>query len=155
MINFAMIASLVEKEAPLLASVIGTANPMAAILVNLLLKAFGILSPMQLPAAIDADPDAAIKLKQIEADHNDVLIQSNMNDTASAREREEDIVAKTGKRDWVLDLIAILFITFFFVICTLNYFFSIKDDHILIMLLGQITAGVGYILSYYFGSSNK
>ena len=156
--NFTKIASLVSKDAPLLASIIGTASPIAGIIVTILMNVFGVKDEASLTSTIKSDPNASIKIKAIEDQHIDNLTALSDNDKASAREREESIVKSTGKRDWVLDLIAVTFIVFFFSICVLNFFFSIKDDTVMVMLIGQISAGVGMIISYYFGSctsSNK
>lgn len=71
------------------------------------------------------------------------------------QEREEKIVQLTGKRDGILDFIAIMVIVGFFGLCIINYFIQLSDDHVVVMLIGQISSGFMLCLSYYFGSSNK
>jgi len=153
--NFSSIASIIKKDAPFLADVIATANPIAGVIVKLLFRTFGVSDENSLSNILNTDPQSKEKLQEIENQHIENLLRLSINDKADAREREEKIVSLTGKRDWVLDLIAVLFITFFFTVCILGYFYDIKEDHVMLMLIGQISAGVGLILAYYFGSSNK
>ena len=147
------LATCVEKYAPLLAKVIGSSNPVAGVLVSLIAKSFGASGAINLENVINADPEAAHKLQQLEIEHQDLLISTAVADKESAREREEKIVAITGQRDWVIDTIAIIVICGFFLLCLINYFFRPADDHILIMLIGQASGAFVMVLSYYFGAS--
>lgn len=158
-----ILAETVSKFAPLLGSVIATSNPIAGIAIKLIANIFNANSnPDDIVAQISKDPDAAIKLKQLEYEHQDALLnkqitqqQISAEDTQDARKREEEIVKLTGKRDIMLDILAILVVFGFFALCLVNYFVHITDDHIIVMLIGQISSGFMLCLSYYFGSSNK
>lgn len=154
MIDYKSISSAVSKYAPLLSDVISEINPVAGVIVMAIAKIFNV-TPEELPNSIDKDPNADVKLRQIEIEHQDILLKNQNEDRANAREREEKIVQLTGKRDGILDWIAILVVIGFFVLCILSYFVSISDDHVLSMLIGQISSGFMLCLSYYFGSSNK
>lgn len=154
--DFKAIAIAVSKYAPLLGSVISEANPIAGLIVMAIAKAFSSSSdPTTLLSSIQSDPQAEVKLKQLELEHQDALMQNQVEDHANARQREEDIIRLTGKRDGILDFIAVLVVIGFFILCGLNYFVKLDDDHIVVMLVGQISSGFMLILGYYFGSSNK
>jgi hypothetical protein len=148
---------VIEKMAPMLASAL--MSPAAGMAIQLLENTFGVSSD-SLATTISQDPNALEKLQQLELSHSDTLAQyksqdyqTEISDRKDARQHEEKIIQETGKRDWALDMIAVVFILFFFTLCVLNYFLEIKDDHVMVMLIGQVSAGVGLILSYYFGSS--
>lgn len=146
------IVESVEKFAPLLGKIIAGTNPIADVFINLIAKAFGV--PIdQISNAINNDPNAAEKLKDIELSHQDVMLQSILADRQNARQREIKMVEVTGRRDWVVDVIAVIVIVAFFILCALDYFYDPADDHILIMLIGQASGAFVMVLSYYFGSS--
>ena len=152
--DFKAFAGTIAKYTPLLASAIDEFNPIAGKIVLAIYTAFE--SPDKpILEAIDSDPKAQEKLKQIEIEHYDALLRNQTEDKANARDREEKIIALTGKRDGILDFIAILVIVGFFILCMLNYFINLSDDHIVVMLIGQISSGFLLVLGYYFGSSNK
>lgn len=154
--NAKELGSMVAKMAPILGDVIGTAYPGAGLLISVVAKLFGASTDYSdIAQKISNDPDAEVKLKQFEYDHQNALIQAQLSDSANARSREEEIVKITGKRDVILDFIAILVVMGFFGLCVINYFIRLDDDHIVTMLVGQISSGFMLCLSYYFGSSNK
>lgn len=152
--DFKAIESCVSKLMPLLGSVISESNPIAGLIVMAISKEFNCSSD-NLVSTINADPDADVKLHRVEWDHQDAIMQYQTQDKANAREREEKIDAITGKRDWLLDAIAILVVIGFFGLCLINYFIELEDDHVVAMLTGQVSSGFMLCLSYYFGSSNK
>jgi hypothetical protein len=159
MLEINALAALVEKFAPTLAA--SLLHESGKIFITVLEKIFGV-SREDLIKAITDDPDSDKKLSGLEAEHKDLIsqyayqnYQATVNDRKSAREREEKIVELTKKRDYVMDILSILFVIFFFIVCILNYFLEVKDNSVMTMLIGQISAGVGLILCYYYGSSNN
>lgn len=155
--NLALIKEIVSKSAPLLGSVLTISNPIAGMVVQVIAHMFSA-DPENINEIINRisnDKDADSKLKEIELAHQDALQQNQVEDRMNAREREKDIVKVTGKRDSILDWIAILVIIGFFLLCIVNYFEHLSDDHIVTMLIGQMSSGFLLVLSYYFGSSNK
>src|SRR5262249_51563703 len=104
---------------------------------------------------IASDPEAAMKLKQLEFEHYDSLNKMVMADIQSARQREEKIVELTGHRDWLLDVITCIVIAGYFILCGLVLFNKVSDENsqVLYMMIGQLTGGFIMVLSYYFGSS--
>lgn len=156
--NLSTIISVVEKLAPELAGVLG--GPVGLVVSTLLSNFFGV-HPDNLASTIQADPNAEFKLSQFKLQHAEELAQlasadyaTEVKDRISARERDEEII-KAGKTDWVLSAIAIIVVIGFFLLCGLNYFFPLKDDHVLIMLIGQVSSGFVMVLSFFFGSSKK
>ncbi len=156
MMDFKAISASVSQFSPLLGSVITEANPIAGLIIMAIAKLFNTKANAdEITQAINKDDSAAIKLQQLENEHEDALLQNQVEDVKSAREREEKIVAITGKRDWIVDVIALLVIVGFFFICIINHFINLTDDHAIAMLIGQVSSGFMVVLAYYFGSSNK
>ncbi len=162
--EFKKVSDFVVKYAPLLGSAISISNPMAGMAIGLIAQMFGadVKNPDDILAKMSNDPNVEVKLKQIEADQKEAIIQSQtaefqaaVSDRESARDREEKIIQLTGNRDWIIDLIAVIVIVSFFTLCALNYFVDLKDDHVMVMLIGQVSSGFMLCLSYYFGSSSK
>lgn len=156
--NYSALISIIEKIAPALATGIG--GPAGGMVVSLLENAFGV-KDVDLPAAIAADPDAAIKIKQIESQHADTLatLASNdysteVGDRENARQREVAIES-TGKKDWIEIICALAAVFGFMGMCFVIAFEKLdQSDHdILYMLLGVLGSNFNNIYAYYFGSS--
>jgi len=156
MINYKDIETSVEKYAPLLSSVISPFNPIAGMIIMEIAKAFNV-NPDNITQAIKDDPNASVKLKELEMNHQESLIHYQLEDRISARDRETKLVQITGKRDYVLDIIAFIVILGYFIMCATVEFTKLdQSDHdVLYMMVGQLTAGFIMVLSYYFGSTNK
>lgn len=157
------LVNVVKEAAPLVARVIGGANPLVGLLLSSLGSIFGVTNgdPVALAGAISADTDAKVKLQEFELKHQEILQQYSAQDYATevddrkdARKRDESIVL-AGKTDWVLSSIAVIVVVGFFMLCMMNYFYPIRDDHVLIMLIGQVSSGFLLVLSFYFGSSKS
>ena len=148
---------IIEKAAPILATALGSpiAGSASVIALNLLASAFGINinDANKLSTAIYADPDAAIKLKEVEEKYASFNLKIDEEDTANARDREEKIIKLTGKEDYILHFIALVIIIGFFVFSFLNYFIKVPDDHVVTLLIGQLSAGFLMVLGYYFGAT--
>lgn len=150
------LGNVISKITPLLGSVVTESNPIAGLIIMAIAKMFGSTSnPDDLISAIKNDPDNVVKLKSIELEHQEALLQHQVEDRISARDREEKIIQLTGHRDHLLDFISILVIISFFCMCFLNYFIKLEDDRIIMMLIGQMSSGFMMVLAYYFGSTNK
>jgi len=61
------------------------------------------------------------------------------------------------KRDYVMDIIALIIVVGFFIMCfeVLKIRLDPSDHDIIYMLMGQLTAGFVLVISYYFGSSKN
>lgn len=156
------LANTIAKFTPYLGAAITTANPVAGLLVSLIGSAFGVDTKKEsidsLISKINSDASAEFKLKQIQLDHEDALFSKEVEDRESAREREESVLRSTGKRDWLMELIALLVIAGYFIMCSLLIFNKVDDKgnmQIIYMMFGQLTGGFIMVLSYYFGTSKQ
>jgi hypothetical protein len=157
--NLTEIAKATLKFSPVIATAMG--SPIAGMIASLLATAFGV-EPKDLANTITNDPNAEFKLKQFELEHTEALTKiaadnysTEVDDRKNARDREIQQEKITGKVDWVLSGIAIMVVIGFFSLCAMNYLLPVRDDHVLIMLIGQISSGFVMVLSFYFGSSKK
>jgi len=157
--NLHGLSQLLIKDTPLLATAVSTVSPAAGIVINLIVKLFNA-DPNNLDdisTKMAADPNAAIKLKQLELEHADILSNNELQDRENARQREIEIDKITGKRDIILDVISLIVIIGYFLMCGVICATRLdQSDHdVLYMMVGQLTGGFIMVLSYYFGSSNK
>ena len=111
--KFKEVAKMISKMAPLLGSVLG--GPVGGAVggvVSAIANLFGVdpdeaqNNPSVLVEAIEKDPEAAIKLKELEnnlrIELQKLLIEQDkmmLADIAGARQREIEIVKATGHRD--------------------------------------------------------
>ncbi len=144
---------IVSKSAPLIGSLLG--SPLAGIGISWVANLFGA-DPMNTQDIIDkinADPEAALKLKTLEYQHQEMLenisasnYKTEVDDRKSARERE------IALNDWVPTILAVGFLINYAImqfycvshISAANDIISARFQDVLIM-----------IVSYYFGSSHK
>jgi hypothetical protein len=109
MVEMEILNVLGNIGAPLLGAVLGGPPGLAAGAISLVTKGLGISSNSSLNdivKKIETDPEAAIKLKQLESSYQQYLAsvrlqmdQAEYADRASARSREVDITKATGKSD--------------------------------------------------------
>jgi hypothetical protein len=157
--DFKTLGTVISHYAPLLGSTILSGSPIATVLISLISNLFGVdpknTDLSDLINKIVNDKDAETKLKQIELDHQALFYSTEVDDRKSAREREESVIKSTGKRDWLLDMIAFIVISGYFVMCSLIIFNKLdsENNQVLYMMFGQLTGGFIMVLSYYFGSS--
>lgn len=152
MINLKEISDVVKKSAPILATVISESNPLAGGIIQLLSYVFNNGNSENLAQAISSHSDAAIKLKQIEIDHSELIYQTEVDDRKNARQRQEEIVKITGKNDSVLHFLAISYISGFFGYVSLIFFSPPNFDKGVFHDLLNVAM---LIFSFYFGSSYK
>jgi len=122
----------------------------------------GDLTPEKAAALISADPEIALKAKIAD---NDFIIkkrdqeikglQVKLQDVASARTRETEIVRITGKKDINLYVLAWFVVAGFFVLVGLLCFHTLPlgSTSVVFMLFGALATGFGQVLQYFFGSS--
>ncbi len=152
------LAKVVSKVAPILGAALSSTVVGAP--VGMIISGLGALfgatnDPADIIEKINNDPDSNLKLRQYELQHEETLYTTVTNDRINARERESNIVKSTGKRDLVLDVIALFMIFGFFAIMLLLTFTKIDPTvhDVLYLLVGQLSGSFVLVMSYYFGSS--
>lgn len=158
---FERLKDLLIKDAPLLAQTLG--GPFAGIAVSLISSVFGSDSnPDEVLKSIIKDPEAAIKLKTLELQHQEELqklqlqsYETEVDDRKNAREREK------VTQDKVPAIIAMTFTTGYLLMMAIVIVMAIVDhlgateQKLLDIAEMGLTNGMIVILSYYFGSSHK
>lgn len=148
----------IAKAAPLLGAVL--AGPAGATVGAMIAAKFGgnANDPGQLNTLIQADPEAAIKLKQIESEHETQLAQIALADRQSARQRESDL-AKAGAKDNTTKILAyVLTVGFMGYIYSLFYGqtnLTAAEHDVAMILVGVLAKSFSDVIGYYFGSSNN
>ena len=145
--------SMVSKFAPAIGTALG--GPLGGMAVSALAKQFGVADEVAaVTKAIQADPEAALKLKQLEHDKFKAILA----DKDSARKREMAVVQSDSAptiNKIVTPALALGVTGLSFVLFAVLIFVEVKPEakDILIYILGVLSAAVTQILSYYFGSS--
>lgn len=151
------LSKVVGSIAPILGNVLNLALPGSGLVISSLAHLFGANpdDESDIASKISADPDAYLKLKQFEMTHAEELAKLEAADRENARGRENTIVSSTGKRDWVMDYLAVFIVVAFFGMCLLVAFIKIDPNisQVFYMLLGALAGGFSVILNYYWGSS--
>lgn len=146
---------IVKTGAPLLGGVLG--GPGGAVIGGLVARIFGADpdDPEDVARKIAADPDALIKLKQLEMEHKRELEKMYLADVQSARQREIEVTKATGKTNWPLYILAGVVVGGFFVLVGLLMRFEVPDGsrEVAYMLFGSLAASFGGVVNYFFGSS--
>ena len=161
------VAKTIGKIAPLVGAAVGGPVGMAGGgIVSALCAMFGSdpNDPAALDAAILADPEAALKLREFEL-NNQVELQKlvlegdrlDMQDRSSAREREARIVEKTGKKDAFLYFLAFSVVCAFGALCFVLIYVPIPAgaNQVVLLLFGGLVAGFTQVMNYFFGSSKS
>jgi hypothetical protein len=154
------IGSIVGKAAPLLGTLLG--GPAGAAVGGIIASALGTGNdPDEVNKAIAANPDALVKLREIEAsravrleelaaDQAKHAIATAAADRSSARERE----AKTGDSFTPRALALLVTFGFFGVLGYLMiYGRPAEGGDALLVMLGALGGAWGSVIGYYFGSS--
>ena len=156
--------SLAGNGLKLLGTVLG--GPLGAKVGGMVAGALGLESdsPDAVENAIAQDPQALVKLRELEMQHKTELrklqleeIRLQLGDVQNARDREIKITASTGERDINLYLLAWLVVLGFFVLVSFMYFISLPEKNIgpINQLFGAMATGFGMVLQYFFGSSKS
>ncbi len=148
-----MLTELLKNVAPGLATMV--AGPLGGAAVAAIAKKLGVEDTVEaVTQAIQNDPDAALKLREIDLKE----IELANKDRDSARSREAAIATSAAAptlNKIVTPVLALGVVTLSFVLFAILIFVEVKQEakDILIYILGVLSAAVTQILSYYFGSS--
>jgi hypothetical protein len=150
---------LLAGSVPLIASVIGTASPIAGVLFSTIAHMFGLsttANPTDVCTAINADPDHDVKLRQLEVEHQEAILTEATQIRMGAYTREADITKATGKRDWIMGFLAIFIVVAFFALAIIAFCMTLdpQKSNLCYFLLGVFgSGGFSVVVGYYFGSS--
>jgi hypothetical protein len=167
------VADIIKKAAPaaegLLATFGGPPGMIAAGAIKAATMAFGLdekAKPDELAAAIAADPQAALKLKQAEFDYQikkrdqDIdELRVQLADVQNARGRQTDHERVTGKSDTNLYVLAWVIMGGFIgsiiglIIMATVYPTVNLNNPLLNILFGSLSTDAGMVVGYFFGSS--
>lgn len=147
--------SMVSKFAPAIGTALG--GPLGGMAVSALAKQFGVADEVAaVTKAIQADPEAALKLKQLENDKFKAVLA----DKESARNREATI-ATSEKAPLINKLISPL-LALVVVIAWVGIQYTLINTtvpqemrELVARVLGTLDGALMVILSYYFGASTK
>jgi hypothetical protein len=177
-IDWKSIAGSVAPFAPTLGKVLGAGfGPVGSIIGGLageaIAAAFGTEpTPEAVGKAIAEDPNAAQKLQDLEAERGqEILAQAQVkieelkqnteqfrieaDDTERARQFTVDLAGQNSPLSWGSSILATVFTVAFFVVLSVVLVHSdtIKENPVLLVLLGVLASGEQQILGYFFGSS--
>lgn len=156
------VGNVIGKAAPVLGAVLG--GPVGAIAGaagSLVAKALGSEStPEAVNTAIQADPEALIKLRELEVQEQGQLltwqwqqVQADLDNVKDARAREV-AMAQAGKTSYATPIIATIVTIGFFVILWLVLSRGIGTmGEAGGMLIGSLSTSFGSVVNYYLGSS--
>jgi len=161
-------APMLGKALALSAPLTGPVGPLAGGLISAVAGAFGVdpdeaaSDPAKLLGAITADPEAQVKLAEIESNERlelrRILLrqeQLRIGDVASARTRQTETEKATGRKDRDLYALAWLVVAGFFILIGVLMFVEVKENPAVIMLFGALSSGFGAVMQYFFGSSKS
>ena len=161
------IGKTIGKIAPLLGTALGT--PAVGGVIGLVCEALGLdadSEPEKVLRAIQSDPAAVVKLKELELNSKAQLQrlilaseQAHLEDRQNARQREINISKATGGRDIQLYILAWVNVVGFFgtVITVIAIDLPVGEvaKSALLMLLGALIASYKDVIGYFFGSSKS
>jgi hypothetical protein len=153
----------IASAAPILGTVVG--GPVGGIVgkgLSLIAEAFSC-EPTEdaVASAIKADPQAAIKLKELELQHQAVLIewqrvqlQAELENTKSARDREVAMTKAGTSMGWFPPAMISLVVTVgFFIMLYHVLTMQSEPSQAAVLLLGSLATAFAAVVNYYLGSS--
>lgn len=160
------VGAKITTVAPMVGSLFGPAGAGIGMGIKLLSSLFGLTeaetTPEKIDALIQTDPQALIKIRQMEYENQaDIrkyvlaLEAMALADVANARAREVDTTKSTGQRDINLYILAWTVVAGFFALVYVLTFESLPEANVgpVNQLYGVMGTGFGVVLAYFFGSS--
>ena len=147
--------SLVKGIAPSIATALG--SPLAGMAVSALAERFGVEDEVEaVTKAIKADPESAMKLKQLELDKFKAVLA----DKDSARNREATIA--TSEKAPLINKLVSPVLAIIVVVAWVGIQYTLLNTtvpqemrELVARVLGTLDGALMVILSYYFGASTK
>ena len=153
------ISTTVGASAPLLGTLLG--GPAGGAIGGLIAAALGTGGTAgEVAQALSTNPDAAVKLKQIEADKQiklqEMLLDHGTSELAiAAGDRKDARLMQTVERSHLPATLALLITAGFFGILATMVLgtWHASENNALLILLGSLGTSFGAIINFYFGSS--
>lgn len=146
---------LIDRGLPALGAALG--GPAGASVGLLLANTFGSTKaePKEILKQLTLDPNAQIKLLELEKEYELKDKREDNLNTADARSRQVE-VTRAGKFDYIPDVLALsIVIGFFVVLYIVNTTTADQSDKdILYIMIGALVAKFSDVYNYYFGSSS-
>jgi hypothetical protein len=165
--NWDNIKGMIAKAAPLIGGAIG--GPGGSLVAGWIASELGDdvdpSDPIALEKAIKADPNAMLKLRELEIKHKEKLEEIGMEtfkaevaDKNSARDMANAAIIATGERDIFLPILATLVIFGFFGILAAMLFIDLEGMSqgalaILNIMVGFLGAAFMAVIGFFFGAS--
>lgn len=156
---------LLQKIKDLGLNLLASAIPAGKPVLDMVREALGTHSSEEdiLLEAIAKDPDAAVKLRELEIREAQSLREYQLairkiafEDIADARDREIEITRITGHRDLVQTLLAVGTTAGFFLLSLIIVLGYAKEgENLILVLFGSLSTAAATVLNYYFGSSKN
>ena len=113
--------------------------------------------------AIARDPDAAVKLRELELreseslrEHQYAIRKLAFDDTKDARSREVEVTRITGERDKIQAALAVGTTAGFFALSAIIVLgFAKEGENLILVMFGALSTSFATVLNYYFGNSKK
>lgn len=160
--SWADVGKAVSKVAPILGGVIGGPVGVIAGAAGALVGSFlGVdADPESITKAL-ADPETLVKLKQLESDERQRLLEwqtsqlnAELENVKSAREREISLAQAGHGASWATSIVScIVTIGFFIMLYIVISGGKAELGDAGLMLLGTLATGFGAVINYYLGSS--
>lgn len=155
--DLSAVKNAISIYAPLLGGAIG--GQAGDLVGSLIAMAFGssFKNPEDLLAKIRSDPEAALKLRQLQDQHQEALMALEnqqaiiiTTDIQDARKRQLEEEKITGHRDWIVPILA------FFVLCIyaiIQFYVIFNPSSADDLVSARLQDVVIIVMSYYFGYS--
>lgn len=136
--------NLLKQYAPALATAVG--GPVGGLVVQAIAQKLGVeASPSAVTAAIQADPQCAIKLAEIDADQ----FKTEVEDRKSAREMQ------TATRSYFVPTLGFFIVASFIGVVVASLLgLAVADSVLAGTLIGYLSGKAEQVISFYFGSSH-
>lgn len=160
--GWAEIGKVVAKAAPVLGAVLGgPVGAVAGAAGALLSSVLGVDSDPEAVTKALADPETLVKLKQLESDERQRLLEwqstqltAELENVKSAREREVELAKAGHGASWATSIVSCIVTVGFFVMLYLVISGGKAElGDAGLMLLGTLATGFGAVINYYLGSS--
>ncbi len=160
--SWADVGKVVAKAAPVLGAVLGgPVGAVAGAAGALLGSVLGVDSDPEAVTKALADPETLVKIKQIESDERQRLLEwqstqlnAELENVKSAREREVALAQAGHGASWATSIVSCIVTVGFFVMLYLVISGGKAElGDAGLMLLGTLATGFGAVINYYLGSS--